>query len=138
MREERETHVFGFYAQDCREFHLLRLKQSAMADPQWRKHTAAYRELDVSILHSLLLKKHLGIDEHKLAAQTHVDYARKREACIRQVGEGKYQAAFFLNPTTIEQMQRIASTGERMPQKSTDFFPKLLTGLVFMRMDIRK
>ena len=54
------------------------------------------------------------------------------------VDEGKYQAAFFLNPTTAEQMQRIASLGERMPQKSTDFYPKLLTGLIFMKMRINK
>jgi uncharacterized protein (DUF1015 family) len=54
------------------------------------------------------------------------------------VDEGKYQAAFFLNPTTVEQVQRVALLGERMPQKSTDFYPKLLTGLVFMKMLIAK
>jgi uncharacterized protein (DUF1015 family) len=138
MKEGRRDHVFGFYPNGSREFYLLRLKQSAMEDPQLLQHAKAYRELDVSILHSLLLERHLGIDESKLAAQTNVDYVRTREIGIRQINEGKYQAAFFLNPTTIEQMQRIASLGERMPQKSTDFYPKLLTGLIFMRMEIRK
>jgi uncharacterized protein (DUF1015 family) len=80
----------------------------------------------------------MGIDESKLAAQSHLDYVRERELCIQLVDKGKYQAAFFLNPATAEQMQRISSRGEKMPQKSTDFFPKLLTGLVFMRMQIRK
>ncbi len=94
--------------------------------------------LDVSILHSLLLDRGLGIDANKLEAQTNVDYEREPETCIRLVDEGKYQAAFFLNPTTAEQVQRIASRGELMPQKSTDFYPKLLTGLVFMKMNIKK
>jgi uncharacterized protein (DUF1015 family) len=138
MKEGRKDHVFGFYPKGAGEFYLLRLKRSAIEDPQLLMHAKAYRELDVSILHSLLLERHLGIDESKLAAQTNVDYVRTREIGIRQVNEEKYQAAFFLNPTTVEQMQRIASLGERMPQKSTDFYPKLLTGLVFMRMQIKK
>jgi uncharacterized protein (DUF1015 family) len=57
---------------------------------------------------------------------------------MRQVDDGKYEAAFFLNPATVEQVQRVALLGERMPQKSTDFYPKLLTGLVFMKMQILK
>jgi uncharacterized protein (DUF1015 family) len=137
MREERESHVFGFYA-GSGEFYLLRMKPSAKEDSFLLKHTEAHRELDVSILHSLLLERHLGIDKDKLAAQTNIDYVREHESGIRQVDEGKYQAAFFLNPTTPEQMQHIASLGERMPQKSTDFYPKLLTGLVFMKMRIGK
>ena len=79
-----------------------------------------------------------GINANKLASQTNVDYEREPEACLHLVDEGTYQAAFFLNPTTAEQVQRIASRGELMPQKSTDFYPKLLTGLVFMQMKIRK
>jgi uncharacterized protein (DUF1015 family) len=137
MNDEQKNHVFGFYAGSS-EFYLLRMKQSAREDPLLLKHSEAYRELDASILHSLLLERYLGIDEGKLAAQSNIDYMRERESCIRLVDEGKYQAAFFLNPTSAEQMQRIASSGERMPQKSTDFYPKLLTGLIFMKMEIEK
>jgi uncharacterized protein (DUF1015 family) len=138
MKERRKSHVFGFYAKNVGGFYLLGLRKPALEDPLLLKHAEAYRDLDVSILHSLLLERYLGIDEAKLASQAHVDYAREREFCVRSVDDGKYQAAFFLNPTTSEQMQRIASLGERMPQKSTDFYPKLLTGLVFMQMRIRK
>ncbi len=138
MDESREDHVFGFYAEITEGLYLLRLKPQALADPVLLKRAEAFRDLDVSILHSLLLERYLGIDEDKLEAQTHIDYAHKRDSCIRMVNEGRYQAAFFLNPTTAEQMQRIASLGERMPQKSTDFYPKLLTGLVFMKMEIKK
>ena len=138
MKEACSDHVLGFYPGGIGEFYLLRLKPDAFEDPLLLKLGKAFRELDVSILHSLILERHLGIDESKLAAQTHVDYAPERDSCIRLVNEGRYQAAFFLNPATAEQIQRIASLGERMPQKSTDFYPKLLTGLIFMRMTINK
>ncbi len=139
MRQRQgEDHVFGSYAADSRQFSLLRLKEEAKVDPLMLAHAEAYRHLDVSILHTLVLDKLLGIDEGKLVAQAHVDYARDRSSCVRDVDEGKYLAAFFLNPTTVEQMQRVALLGERMPQKSTDFYPKLLTGLVFMKMKISK
>ncbi|HTY64236.1 MAG TPA: DUF1015 domain-containing protein [Acidobacteriota bacterium] len=132
MREGCDDHVFGFYPAKLRQFYLLRLSQEA------REGEDPKDLLDVSILHSLILDRGLGIDGTRLEAQTNVDYERERETCIRMVDEGKYQAAFFLNPTTAEQVQRIGLRGERMPQKSTDFYPKLLTGLVFMRMNIAK
>ena len=135
MKSEQACNVLGFYPGN-NQFYLLRLKASSLEDPLFRNHSEAYRTLDVSILHTLILERHLGINEKKLASQTNIDYARSREACIQRVDDGKYQAAFFLNPTTAMQMQRISATGERMPQKSTDFFPKLLTGLVFMKMQI--
>jgi uncharacterized protein (DUF1015 family) len=138
MSESRKNHVFGFYAEKTEDLYLLRLKPQALEDPVLLKRKKAFRDLDVSILHSLILEQTLGIDEDKLEAQAHIDYEHKRDSCIRMVNEGKYQAAFFLNPTTAEQMMRIASLGERMPQKSTDFYPKLLTGLVFMKMEIKK
>jgi uncharacterized protein (DUF1015 family) len=137
MKEERKNHVFGFYAGSGR-FILLRLKPDAMQDPLLMKHAEAYRQLDVSLLHALLLESCLGIDAAKLAAQTNVDYERERDICVKLVDNGKYQAAFFLNPTTAEQMQHVASLGERMPQKSTDFYPKLLTGLIFHKFKIKK
>ena len=137
MNEERDRHVIGFYAGNNR-FYLLKTKLSALSDTAFLKHSEPLRKLDVSILHTLILDRRCGIDEEKLARQTNIDYARSREACIERVDAGKYQAAFLLNPTTPRQLHSIASTGERMPQKSTDFFPKLLTGLVFMKMQIRK
>lgn len=128
MKKGQRDNVFGFYPATLRKFYFLRLRKNVEVD----------RRLDVSVLHSLLLERLLGIDESKLASQAHLDYMRERDLCIKLVDEGKYQAAFFLNPTTAEQMQQIASRGERMPQKSTDFFPKLLAGLIFMQMKIAK
>jgi uncharacterized protein (DUF1015 family) len=130
--------VFGFYPGDARRFSLLRLKEEAKVDPLMLAHPETYRHLDVSILHTLIFERLLGIDEAKLVSQAHLEYFRDRNECIRVVDEGKHQAAFFLNPTSVEQVQRVALLGERMPQKSTDFYPKLLTGLVFMKMKIQK
>src|SRR5204863_8006072 len=94
MREERGiNHIFGFYPSDTREFHALRLKEESKVDPLLLAHGEAYRHLDVSILHTLILDRLLGIDEAKLVAQAHVDFARDREACLRRVDEGKYQAS---------------------------------------------
>lgn len=138
MRGGQNDHIFGFYAGSMAGFHLLRMKPSAMDTGALRRHPEAFRDLDVSILHSLVLEQHLGIDERKLAAQSHIDYERCRDEAVRKIDAGGHQAAFFLNPTSAAAMQRIASLGERMPQKSTDFYPKLLTGLLFMKMKIGK
>ena len=139
MKKTRgNAHVFGFYPGDRREFSLLVLRDEAKVDPLMLAHPEVYRHLDVAILHTLVLDRLLGIDEAKLVAESHVDYVREREAAIRRVEEGSAQAVFFLNPTTVESVQRVALVGERMPQKSTDFYPKLLTGLVFMKMKIQK
>jgi len=137
-RARGSAHVFGFYPADLRRPFLLTLREEAKVDPLMLAHGEAYRHLDVSILHTLLLDRLLEIDDEKLAAQAHIDYARELGDCVRGVDEGRYQAAFFLNPTTVEQVQRVALLGERMPQKSTDFYPKLLTGLVLMKMSIAR
>jgi uncharacterized protein (DUF1015 family) len=140
MKQEREleSNVFGFYPAGTGRFYLLKLKDAAKADPMLTAYTEAYRCLDVSVLHILLLDHYLGINESRLVSQSNVDYARDVHSCIKAVDSGKYQAVFFLNPTTASQMQNLALEGGRMPQKSTDFYPKLLTGLVFMKMNIDK
>lgn len=94
------------------------------------------RELDVNLLHLGILEPLLGIGEAELVSQKHVDYYRDESEVLSGLGSGRYQLAFLLNPTTAEQVRRVSEAGGRMPQKSTDFFPKLLTGLVFMKMEI--
>jgi len=138
MKQSRDRNALGFYPENAKTFYLLKLKGEAKADPLFREYTEDHRGLDVSVLHILLLEHYLGINESKLVSQSHIDYKRSVDSCIELVDSGKYQGAFFLNPTTAEQMQRLALTGERMPQKSTDFYPKLLTGMVFMKMTINK
>ncbi len=96
------------------------------------------RKLGVTTLHSLILEHELGIDAKILSAGTHVEYVRSRQEAVDAVGKDGIQAAFILNPTSVSDVKTVAAAGERMPQKSTDFYPKLLAGLVMMKLDIQK
>ena len=98
-----------------------------------KDHTADYRDLDVAILHSLLIENVLGIKVADI--EDHVAYERGLAETLAKVDSFKYQAAFIINPTRADQVQKVAAHGERMPQKSTDFYPKFLSGLVFMDID---
>ncbi len=93
----------------------------------------AYASLDVTVLHTLLLEGVLGIDREQLANQTHLRYTRSVSEAVRAVQSGESSAAFLLNPTRVEQIRAVSEAGDRMPQKSTYFYPKLKTGLVMNR-----
>ncbi|MBM3326403.1 MAG: DUF1015 domain-containing protein [Calditrichaeota bacterium] len=139
---------FGFHAEGLYGYHLLTLKDTTLMDRLVPDRSPAWRRLDVTILHIAILDKMLGIDAAKLAAETNVHYVRGRGEALDLVGSQalnvhtgapfQCQAAFLVNPTRVDQVREVASAGERMPQKSTDFFPKLLTGMVLMKMTIDK
>jgi len=91
-------------------------------------------ELDVKVLHEYLLGKVLGIGEEAVRDEKHLQYVRGLDAAYEKVREGAAQAAFLLEPTTIQQTADVAFSGGVMPQKSTDFYPKLLTGLTIYKV----
>lgn len=93
------------------------------------------RTLDVVILHRVILEKCLGITEDAVKKESYITYVRERDAAINAVREGKAQVAFLLNPTRLDQMRDIAYEGNVMPQKSTDFYPKVLSGLTMYSME---
>ncbi len=93
--------------------------------------SAAYRSLDVAVLHQAILKPLFGIGEAEMAAGTNLRYTRVQAEALDAVDKGEAQAAFLLNPTRVRQIRDVAIAGEKMPQKSTYFYPKLTTGLVF-------
>jgi uncharacterized protein (DUF1015 family) len=121
-------HVLALYAGPGRSW-LLRLVDKAAVDRLVRDRSTDYKGLDVTILHSLVIEHAFGVPAEKV--EDHVAYERKATATIAAVDSSKYQAALLLNPTRAEQVSRVAAHGERMPQKSTDFYPKLVSGLVF-------
>jgi uncharacterized protein (DUF1015 family) len=82
----------------------------------------------------MILFKEFGIDEERLAQQINVEYVREIDEGLEEVKSGKEQMMFILNPTPVEQVMKVAINGEVMPQKSTDFYPKLITGLVMYEM----
>ena len=92
-------------------------------------------ELDVPVLHTEILEGLLGITEEAVREERHITYVRGADAAVAEVREKGAQAAFLLEPTPIEEMARIAFAGGVMPQKSTDFYPKLLTGVTIYKLD---
>lgn len=93
------------------------------------------RALDVAVLHRLLLEKCLGINEDAVKHESHITYFREFDSALRAVSDGRAQIAFLLNPVRLEQMREIVYEGNVMPQKSTDFYPKVLSGLVLYALD---
>ena len=92
-------------------------------------------ELDVKILHERLLGKALGIDEAAVREEKHLRYIRGIDAAVEEARKGAAQIAFLLKPTSIQQVADTSFAGGVMPQKSTDFYPKVLTGLAIYKLD---
>ena len=116
----------------------LTLRDEAFDRVPWPADTSArWRSLAVSVLHEGLLKPLLGITDAKLDARTNVDYTADQAEAVALARDGRYQAAFLIAATTPEELQAVVEGGELMPQKSTHFYPKLLDGLVFHRLESR-
>lgn len=115
--------------------HYLSLRDEKAMDHFFDPKTPkALRTLDVSILHQLVLEKVLGITAEAQEQQSHLKYVRNLDEPFEQVLAGKAQAAFLMNATRMSEVRDVANAGEKMPQKSTYFYPKLLTGLVFHKI----
>lgn len=93
------------------------------------------RQLDVAQLHGLVLEQLLGITPEAIREQTNLRYLRDAGEAVEQVTRGDADVAFLMNPVTMAQLREVAFAGEVMPQKSTDFFPKLLSGLAIYPLD---
>ena len=93
------------------------------------------RALDLSCLHSIVLDRLLGLDAEKVREQTNLRYLRDAAEAVDQVRAGDANVAFLTNPVSMEQLKQVAFAGDVMPQKSTDFFPKLLSGLTIYALD---
>jgi uncharacterized protein (DUF1015 family) len=109
----------------------LTLKDQAIADAALSGHSQAYRQLDTGVLEALLLKGALGLSDDDIAHFNGLFYARDTEEALAMVSSGQFEAAFVMRPTPVAQVRDVAAAGENMPPKSTYFFPKLLTGLLF-------
>lgn len=124
--------AFGIYAADG-AFYTAVLRDTSMMKKAASNFSDAARGLDVNVLHLLILEKHLGIGDAQLAAESHIEYIKDIgdaiDRSIEKVDTRSCQAVFFVNPTRIEQVQAIAAAGEKMPQKSTFFYPKVYSGV---------
>jgi uncharacterized protein (DUF1015 family) len=114
---------------------FLRLKPSLNLAELMPDLSEKQRTLDVVVLHRLILEKCMGITEDAVKNEAHITYVRERDAALNAVREGRGLVAFLLNPTRLDQMRDIAYEGNVMPQKSTDFYPKVLSGLTMYALD---
>lgn len=134
QKDESDTPRLGMHLNG--QSFLLRLKPgNAHLNSMDKGHGEAYNALDVTILHTLILERQLGIGAPELAAGSHVSYSIDAREALSKVDGGEYQAAFLLRSTPVEQVQQVASQGDKMPQKSTYFYPKLITGMVLRPLD---
>jgi len=123
--------VFGYIDAHHRQAFRLRLKDTSELNRLLEDKPDAYRRLDAVILETLVLKGILGMSENDIASKRGIGYARAGEDVLAQLGPGSYDAAFVLRPTPVDDVREVAGEGEIMPPKSTYFFPKLLSGIVF-------
>ena len=107
----------------------LTLKDTAVMDALFPEKSKALRELDVTVLHSLILEDILGIDKENMAKQINLTYTRSLDEAVTSATTTA-NCCFLLNPTRVSEIADVAAAGEKMPQKSTYFYPKLITGLV--------
>jgi uncharacterized protein (DUF1015 family) len=114
---------------------MLTLKDPQIADRALAGHAEPYRRLDTAVLEALILKGALGMTNEDIDHLQGLGYARDAEHALRLVGSAEYDAAFFMAPTPVERVQAVAAAGESMPPKSTYFFPKVPTGLLFNPLD---
>jgi uncharacterized protein (DUF1015 family) len=131
MSDRELEHAFGFYAGG--RYHALVLQDAALIEA-WIEdaRSAVWKSLDVTIAHRIFLERVAGLPAEAVEAQTNVRYHRDPCLAVENVDAGKGNFCLFLNPTRIDQVKACAQRGEPMPQKSTDFYPKMVAGLTMM------
>jgi uncharacterized protein (DUF1015 family) len=125
--------VFGLYDSHHKQAYRLRLKDDAVAalDRQLEGMPEAYRRLDAAIIETLVLKGIAGLSEDDILAKRGIGYAKSVEDSLRLIDDGAYDVAFVLRPIPVDQTKAICESDANMPPKSTYFYPKVPTGLVF-------
>jgi uncharacterized protein (DUF1015 family) len=128
---EEGVGVFGLYDSFHKQAYRLRLKDVAALDRRLEGKPEAYRRLDSAILETLVLKGLAGMSDHDIDSRTGLEYAKTVDDALARVDSGAYDVALIQRGVPVEQVKAVAETDENMPPKSTYFYPKVLTGLVF-------
>jgi len=115
-------------------FHIFVLKQDANLDQLLPGVSPAQRRLDVALLHRLILERGLNITQDAVKTEKNITYEREMDTAVGEVDSGRAQICFLLNPVSVETVAEMAMEGEVLPQKSTDFFPKLMSGITMYRL----
>jgi uncharacterized protein (DUF1015 family) len=135
--QKLDKNALGIYCAN-NAFYTAVLKDKQTIDAAAPQKSSPWKSLDVSVLHKLILEKLLGIDEKQLAGGIQLEYIKDTENAIDEsiarVDAGQKQAAFFMNPLKMQQLKLVTDAGEKMPQKSTYFYPKIYTGLTINKL----
>ncbi len=129
----KKHRVFGMYS--GKDIFFLELKNPEQASKLLPDNkSAAWEKLDVALLDNIILDQLLGINDQKRRSQENLAYTRSEEWLMEQIDNRNYQLGFLLNPTRVEEIIAVAQARDKMPQKSTYFYPKLITGLIINKM----
>jgi uncharacterized protein (DUF1015 family) len=128
---EEGVGVFGLYDSFHGQAFRLRLRDVAELDRRLEGKPEPYRRLDSAILETLVLKGLAGMSDHDIDARRGLEYAKSVPDALQMVDDGPYDVAFIQRPVPVDQVRAVAETDENMPPKSTYFFPKVMTGMVF-------
>jgi uncharacterized protein (DUF1015 family) len=137
LREARARRAIGAYPTADpakRAYYVLTLRPGADLSQLLHSVSPLQRELDVVLLHDGILEPAFGITHQAVTAEHNLTYEREAPAALDAVDRGAAQIAFLLNPVDVDHVMRIATAGEVLPQKSTDFYPKLLSGIAMYRV----
>jgi uncharacterized protein (DUF1015 family) len=138
LTSERAKRAIGVYPSPepgKRAFYVLTLREGVSLAQLLPNVSPLQRELDVVLLHEGILEPALGITPQAVTAEANLTYEREASAALEAVDSGRAQIAFLLNACDVDQVMKIATAGEVMPQKSTDFYPKLMSGIAMYRVD---
>ena len=127
--------TLGYIDSHFKQAFRLELKDLEVPDRLLADRAPAYRRLDTAVLEALILERALGLSEDDISHMRGLEYARSGPEALERVRSGAADAAFFMRATPVEQVRDVAAAGENMPPKSTYFFPKVLTGLLFHPLD---
>ena len=134
----KSQRAIGVYPKDetgSNAFYVLTLRPEGDISQILPSASSLQRDLDVVLLHKGILEPALGITAHAVASEANLSYEREISAALDAVDRGAAQIAFLLNPVDVDLVMKVATAGEAMPQKSTDFFPKLLSGMTMYRIE---
>jgi uncharacterized protein (DUF1015 family) len=130
-KEGRTRSTFLALLQGMKSFYLFTLKSRIKMEEHYPQGTPeAVQSLDVNVLHRIFIEQVLGITEAEVREQKYIKYYKDVKEEKKDFEAGRLQIAFFLNPTRVDQVVAVAQAGAKMPQKSTFFYPKLMTGFV--------
>jgi uncharacterized protein (DUF1015 family) len=128
--------AYGFVSNHSSKFFTATLKDASMLRTLVKDELPeVVRNLDVVLLHNHIIRGLLGVSQEAQEKKLNIHYIQNVHECVEEVAGGASQVAFFVNPTKIEQVREVSKSGNTMPQKSTFFYPKLISGLVFNKME---